>query len=81
MAIHINTPYSLGCQRLFFRNSDLTAAMQNISSVLAQVKMTERETIAVTSKRNCAYLLLTEFQCRIYHTFAIGLLVSTIAST
>ena len=31
----------------------MTAAMQNISSVLAQVKMTERDTLAVTSKHNC----------------------------
>lgn len=41
----------------------MTAAMQNISSVLAQVKMTERDTLAVISKRNCVYRLLTVFQC------------------
>lgn len=41
----------------------MTAAMQNISSVLAQVKMTERDTLAVTSKHNCVYRLLTIFQC------------------
>lgn len=41
----------------------MTAAMQNISSVLTQVKMTERDTLAVTSKRNCVYRLLTVFQC------------------
>lgn len=41
----------------------MTAAMQNISSVLSQIKMTERDTLAVTSKRNCVYRLLTVFQC------------------
>lgn len=41
----------------------MTAAMQSISSVLAQVKMTERDTLAVTSKHNCVYQLLTVFQC------------------
>lgn len=40
----------------------MTAAMQNISSVLIQVKMTERDTLAVTSKRNCVYRLLAIFQ-------------------
>lgn len=41
----------------------MTAAMQNISSVLAQVRMTERDTLEVTSKRNCVYRLLAVFQC------------------
>ena len=41
----------------------MTVAMHNISSVLAQVKMTERDTLAVTSKCNCVYRLLTVFQC------------------
>ena len=41
----------------------MTAAMHNISSVLAQVRMTERDTLAVTSKCNCVYRLLTVFQC------------------
>ena len=45
------------------RQRYMTAAMQNISSVLTQVKMTERDTLAVTSKRNRVYRLLTVFQC------------------
>ena len=48
--------------KTFFKNSDMTAAMQNIASVLSQVRMTERDTLAVTSKRNCVYPLLTVFQ-------------------
>ena len=62
MSIHKITPF-LSDIKDFFKNSDMTAAMQNISSVLAQVKMTERDTLAVTSKRNCLYRLLTVFQC------------------
>lgn len=58
MSIHKFTPF-LSDIKDFFLNSDMTAAMQNISSVLAQVKMTERDTLAVTSKRNCVYRLLS----------------------
>ncbi len=61
MSTHKITPF-LSDIKDFFKNSDMTAAMQNISSVLAQVKMTERDTLAVTSKRNCVYKLLTVFQ-------------------
>ena len=62
MSIHKITPF-LSDIKEFFKNSDMTAAMQSISSVLTQVKMTERDTLAVTSKRNCVYRLLTVFQC------------------
>ena len=62
MSIHKITPF-LSDIKDFFKNSDMTAAMQNISSVLALVRMTERDTLAVTSKRNCVYKLLTIFQC------------------
>lgn len=62
MSIHKITPF-LSDIKDFFKNSDMTAAMQSISSVLTQVKMTERDTLAVTSKRNCVYRLLTVFQC------------------
>ncbi len=62
MSIHKITPF-LSDIKDFFKNSDMTAAMQNISSILGQVKMTERDTLAVTSKRNCVYRLLTVFQC------------------
>ena len=41
----------------------MTAAMHIISSILAQIKMTEQDTLAVKSKRNCVYRLLTVFQC------------------
>lgn len=40
----------------------MTVAMQNISSILSPVRMTERDTLAVTSKRNCVYPLITVFQ-------------------
>lgn len=61
MSIHKITPF-LSDIKTFFKNSDMTAAMQNISSILAQVRMSERATLAVTSKRNCVYTLLTVFQ-------------------
>lgn len=61
MSIHKITPF-LSDVKTFFKNSDMTAAMQNISSVLSHVRMTERDTLAVTSKRNCVYPLLTVFQ-------------------
>ncbi|WP_370520378.1 hypothetical protein, partial [Parabacteroides sp. ZJ-118] len=62
MSIHKVTPF-LSDIKTFFKNSDMTSAMQSISLVLTQVKMTERDTLAVTSKRNCVYKLLTVFQC------------------
>ena len=62
MSIHKITPF-LSDIKDFFKNSDMTAAMQRISSDLTHVKMTERDTLAVTSKRNCVYRLLTVFQC------------------
>lgn len=62
MSIHKITPF-LSDIKKFFKNSDMTAAMQSISSILSQVKMTERDTLGVCSKRNCVYRLLTVFQC------------------
>ena len=62
MSIHKITPF-LSDIKYFFKNSDMTAAMKNISSILTQVKMTERGTLAVTSKCNRVYRLLTVFQC------------------
>ncbi len=38
MSIHKITPFSLGYQNVFFKNSDMTAAMQNISFILSRVK-------------------------------------------
>lgn len=64
MSIHKITPFLSDIQD-FFKKNDITTAMQNISSILAQVKMTERDTLAVTSRRNCVYRLLTVFQCLI----------------
>ena len=49
MSIHKITPF-LSDIKDFFKNSDMTAAMQNISSILGQVKMTERDTLAVTKQ-------------------------------
>ena len=62
MSIHKITPF-LSDIKTFFKNSDMTAAMQNISFILSRVKMTERDTLAVLSKPNCTYRLLTIFQC------------------
>lgn len=62
MSIHKITPF-LSDIKTFFKNSDMTAAMQNISNVLARVRMTEGGTLGVASKRNCVYRLLTVFQC------------------
>lgn len=44
-------------------DSDMTAAMQNIVNRLSPVKMTERGTIGVISKRTYVYRLLSVFQC------------------
>ncbi len=60
MSIHKITPFFSDI-KTFFKNSDMTAAMQNISSVLSRVRMTERDTLAVLSKHNCVYRLLTVF--------------------
>lgn len=46
----------------FFKNSDMTAAMQHISSTLSGIRMSEKVTLGVESKRNCVYRLLTVFQ-------------------
>lgn len=62
MSIHKITPF-LSDIKTFFNNSDMTAAMQSISNVLARVRMTEIGTIGVVSKRNSVYRLLTVFQC------------------
>lgn len=62
MSIHKVTPF-LSDIKKFFKDSDMTAAMQNISSILSQVRMTERDTLSVESKPNCVYGLLTVFQC------------------
>ena len=62
MSIHKITHF-LSDIKTFFKNSDMTTAMQNISSVLSRVRMTERDTLAVLSKHNCVYRLLTVFQC------------------
>ena len=62
MSIHKITPF-LSDIKTFFKNSDMTAAMQNISFILSRIKMTERDTLVVLSKPNCTYRLLTIFQC------------------
>ncbi len=62
MSIHKITPF-LSDIKTFFKKSDMTAAMQNIGNILGSVKMTERDTIGVVSKRNQVYRLLSVFQC------------------
>ncbi|MCM1139644.1 MAG: transposase [Muribaculum sp.] len=62
MSIHKITPF-LSDIKTFFKKSDMTAAMQNIANILGSVKMTERDTIGVVSKRNHVYRLLSVFQC------------------
>ena len=62
MSIHKITPF-LSDIKTFFKDSDMTAAMQNISNILGSIKMTERDTIGVESKRNQTYRLLSVFQC------------------
>lgn len=62
MSIHKITPF-LSDIKVFFKKSDMTAAMQHISSILSEVRMTEKDTLSITSKRNCVYRLLTVFQC------------------
>ena len=62
MSISKVTPF-LSDIKTFFRNSDMTKAMHALSGILAAVRMTERDTITVRSKRNCLYPLLSVFQC------------------
>lgn len=62
MSIHKITPF-LSDIKTFFKESDMTAAMQNIANILSTVKMTERDTIGVVSKCNHVYRLLSVFQC------------------
>lgn len=62
MSMHKVTPF-LSDIKDFFKNSDMTAAMNTISTILSEVRMTEKGTLGLTSKRNCVYRLLTVFQC------------------
>ena len=61
MSIYKITPF-ISDLKDFFKNSDMTAAMQHISSVLSGIKMSEKVTFGVKSKQNCIYRLLTVFQ-------------------
>ncbi len=64
MSIHKITPFSLGYQKRFFQEFryDSSHAEHKFHS-LASKKMTERDTLAILSKPNCTYRLLTIFQC------------------
>lgn len=64
MSIHKDTSF-LSDIKTFFKDSDMTAIMHNIGNVLSSVKMTERNTIGVESRRNQIYGLLSVFQCLI----------------
>lgn len=61
MSIHKITPF-LSDIKDFFKNSDMTAAMQSIISILAQVRMTERKwldkTTAAEEKRRAREQLI-----------------------
>ena len=48
MSIHKITPF-LSDIKTFFKNSNMTAAMQNISFILSRVKMTERDTLSLAN--------------------------------
>lgn len=61
MSIHKITPF-LSEIKTFFKNSDMTEAMHTLGQSLCQIKMTEMDTLAVKSKGNCVYHLLTVFQ-------------------
>lgn len=61
MSIHKITPF-ISDLKDFFKNSDMTAAMQHISSTLSGIRMSEKVTLGVESKQNCVYKLLTIFQ-------------------
>ena len=61
MSIHKITPF-LSDIKIFFKKNDMTGAMQTISSILSDVRITEKATLAVVSKVNCVYRLLSIFQ-------------------
>lgn len=62
MSIHKITPF-ISDIKTFFKNFDMTAAMQTISTIISGVRMSDRDTLGVYSKQNCVYRLLTVFQC------------------
>lgn len=68
MSIHKITPF-LSDIKTFFKNSDMTAAMQHISSILSQVRMTESDTLAVRSKRKLR--LSTDDRVSYFDTFPL----------
>ncbi len=61
MSIHKITSF-ISDIKDFFKNSDMTGAMQYISSILSLIRMSEKSTLGVESKQNCTYSLLTVFQ-------------------
>lgn len=61
MSIHKITSF-ISELKDFFKNSDMTIAMQHISSTLSGIRMSEKITLGVESKQNCIYRLLTVFQ-------------------
>ena len=56
MSVYKSTSF-LSEIKTIFNFFDMTAAMQNLSSVLARVKMAEKATLALQSKSNCVYTL------------------------
>ena len=68
MSTHKITPFISDIKR-FFKNNDLTEAMQTISMILSEVRMTERFTLGVKSKCNTRYSVLGVFQALIVMAF------------
>lgn len=72
MSMHKITPF-LSDIKIFFKKNDMTGAMQTISSILSDVRMTEKATLAVVSKVNCVYRLLSVFQLLLlFPCFGVG---------
>ena len=68
MSTHKITPFISDIKR-FFKNNDITEAMQTISMILSDIRMTERFTLGVKSKCNTLYSVLGVFQALIVMVF------------
>lgn len=64
MSIHKVTPFISEIKK-FFNNKDLTGAMQTITHIFSEVRMTDRSTLGIKDKCNTHYGCLAVFQCLI----------------
>lgn len=64
MSIHKVTPFISEIKK-FFNNKDLTGAMQTISHIFSEIRMTDRSTLGIKDKCNTRYGCLAVFQCLI----------------